>query len=168
MWSVEKIEDIRDDCMKDILDLYPEIREKLVKSRIEINHKTSSTMARFTRSYIEISAFLLAESTQSIFFQTLIMKGLIRSQICKFSPNLCEEEVLWSINDRFPEKYDFKKYKNLQKQNIEVPKKQEHIYKYAVCCPHCGELFRFKRICKTVLHPGDYVCTKCNVSLERP
>lgn len=82
MWSVEKIEDIRDDCMKDILDLYPEIREKLVKSRIEINHKTSSTMARFTRSYIEISAFLLAESTQSIFFQTLIMKGLIRSQIC--------------------------------------------------------------------------------------
>lgn len=82
MWSVEKIGDIRDDCMKDILDLYPEIREKLVKSRIEINHKTSSTMARFTRSYIEISAFLLAESTQSIFFQTLIMKGLIRSQIC--------------------------------------------------------------------------------------
>ena len=82
MWSIEKLEDIRDDCMKDILDLYPEICEKLVKSRIEINHKTSSTMAKFTRSYIEISVFLLAESTQSIFFQTLIMKGLIRSQIC--------------------------------------------------------------------------------------
>ena len=82
MWSIEKLEDIRDDCMKDILDLYPEICEKLVKSRIEINHKTLSTMARFTQSYIEISVFLLAESTQSIFFQTLIMKGLIRSQIC--------------------------------------------------------------------------------------
>ena len=116
MWYIEKLEDIRDDCMKDILDIYPELREKLVKSRIEINHKTSSTMARYARSYIEISAFLLAGSTQSIFFQTLIMKGLIRGQICKLSPDLCEEEIVWSINDRFPE---------------------------------------------------DYVCTKCNVSLER-
>lgn len=167
MWSIEKLEEIRDACMTDILEIYPELSEKLVKPRIEINHKTSSTMARYSRCYIEISAYLLTGSTQEIFFQTLIMKGLIRGQVCKLNTDRCEEEIVWSVNDRFPGKYDFEEYKNLQKQNIELPKKQEQQYKYAVRCPDCGELFKFKRICKTVLNPGDYVCTKCNVPLER-
>lgn len=166
MWSIEKLEDIRDDCMKDILEIYPELCEKLVKPRIEINHKTTSTMARYSRSYIEVSAYLLAGSTQEIFFQTLIIKGILRGQICKLNPNLYEEEIVLSLNDRFTGKYDFEEYKNLQKQNIERPKKHEQQYKYAVHCPNCGEVFKFKRICKTVLDPGDYVCMKCNVPLE--
>lgn len=36
---------------------------------------------------------------------------------------------MWSLNDRFPGKYDFEEYKNLQKQNIELPKKHEQQYK---------------------------------------
>ena len=167
MWSIEKLESIRDNCMEDMLEMYPELSEQLIKPRIEICHKTSTTMARYARSYIEVSAYLLAGSTREIFFQTLIMMGLIRGQICKLIPDLYEEEIVWVLNDRFPGKFDFKEYKNLQKQNIELPKKQEQIYKYAVCCPNCGEMFRFKRICKTVLNPKDYVCTKCNVPLER-
>lgn len=95
------------------------------------------------------------------------MKGLIRGQICKLNPDLCEEETMWALNDNFPGKYDFEEYKDLNKQNIELPKKQVQSYKYAVHCPKCGELFKFKRICKTVINPQDYVCTKCNVPLER-
>ena len=87
MWSVEKIEDIRDDCMKDILDLYPEICEKLVKSRIEINHKTSSTMARFTRSYIEISAFLSEVEMLHCAFVKIVMskKSIVFFKICVYT-----------------------------------------------------------------------------------
>lgn len=95
------------------------------------------------------------------------MKGVIRGQISKLNPSLYEEEIVWSLNDGFPGKYDFEEYKNLQKQNIELPKKHEQQYKYEVRCPDCGELFKFKRICKTVLNPEDYVCMKCNVPLER-
>ena len=167
MWSIDDLEDIRDDCMKDILEIYPELSGKLCKPRIEINHKTLSTMARYACNYIEISTYLLAGSTQSIFLQTLIMKGIIRGQVCRMVQNPYQEKIMKTLKDRFPEKYDFEEYKNLQKYHIEIPQKQEQPYKYAVRCPSCGELFRFKRICKTVLNPGDYVCSKCNVSLER-
>lgn len=51
MWSIEQLEDIRDNCITDIIETYPELRGKLVKPRIEINHITSSTMARYSRDY---------------------------------------------------------------------------------------------------------------------
>lgn len=102
MWSIEKLESIRDNCMEDMLEMYPELSEQLIKPRIEICHKTSTTMARYARSYIEVSAYLLAGSTLEIFFQTLIMMGLIRGQICKLIPDLYEEEIVWVLNDRFP------------------------------------------------------------------
>ena len=167
MWSIEKLEEIRDACMKDIVEIYPKLYEKMARPRIEINHKTSTTLARYASRYIEISAYLFSGSTQEIFFRTLVMKGLIRGQICKLNPDLCEEEIISALNDNFPGKYDFKEYNNLPKQNIELPKKQVQSYKYVVRCPNCGELFKFKRICKTVLNPENYVCTKCNLPLER-
>lgn len=167
MWSLEQLEDICEDCITDIITVYPELDEKIIKSRIEINHKTSSTLARYSLSRIEISAYLLAGSTQKIFFQTLIMKGLIRAQVMKLNPNLIEEEIVWSLDERFPGKYDFEEYKDFKKQNIKIPQKNGQEYKYAVHCPSCGELFKYKRICKTVLNPEDYLCLKCNVPLER-
>lgn len=166
MWTIDNLEDIRDDCMKDIFEIFPELREKLSKPRIEINHKTSSTMAKYSKNDIEISAYLLAGSTPRILLQTLIMKGIIRGQICKMLPDLYYEEIMYALKDRFPQKYDFEEYKDLQKYKVQIPKKQEQPYKYAVRCPGCGKIFKFKRICNTVLHPGDYICTKCNVPLE--
>ena len=113
MWSIEKLEEIRDACMKDIVEIYPKLYEKMARPRIEINHKTSTTLAR----YIEISAYLFSGSTHEIFFRTLVMKGLIRGQICKLIPDLYEEEIVWVLNDRFPGKFDFKEYKIFNKND---------------------------------------------------
>ena len=66
MWSIEKLEEIRDACMKDIVEIYPELYEKMARPRIEINHKTSTTLARYACRYIEISAYLLSGSTQEM------------------------------------------------------------------------------------------------------
>lgn len=39
---------------------------KMARPRIEINHKTSTTLARYACRYIEISAYLLSGSTRNV------------------------------------------------------------------------------------------------------
>lgn len=167
MWSIESIENIRDDCLRDIVERYPELANKIVKPRIEINHRTTSTVARYSISRIEFSAYVFAGTTEEIFFRTSIMKGIILSQVCVLNPNLTRESSMQEIDEMFPGKYDFEEFLKHRCFNTDIKRGREESYKYVVKCPQCGTLFRYKRICKTVLNPELYVCTKCNVQLER-
>lgn len=166
MWSIRQLEEIRDDCLSDIIDMFPYMEGKLYKQRIEINHKTVRTLARYAGSYIEISAYLLSGSTTKVFFRTLIMKGIIKGQMRLSERDPKFERIICLLQEKHSDKYDFDEYRDYTKHHIELPQTTEK-YKYAVHCPQCGDIFRYKRICKTVISPQDYICTKCKVNLER-
>ena len=167
MWSIESIETIRDECLKDIEAKYPEIADKIVKPRIEINHRTTSTVARYRTNEIEFSAYLLAGTTEELFFRTAIMKGILLLQVCVLKPYLTRELSMQEIDEMYPGKYDFAEFLDHRSHNPDIKRNREESYKYAVICPQCGSIFRYKRICKTVLNPELYFCTKCNVELVR-
>lgn len=39
MWSIEQLEEIRDHCLSDLAEIFPDRADKWSKPRIEINHK---------------------------------------------------------------------------------------------------------------------------------
>lgn len=166
MWSIEQLEEIRDDCLADLVNVFPNMEDKLFVPRIEINHKRVSTLALYSAKTIQISAYLLSATTTRIFFQTLIMKGLVKGQLRLRDSDLAYEQTISILQEKYSGKYDFEEYKDYKKHHVELPQQTE-TYKYAVHCPRCGQIFRYKRICKTVISPQDYICTKCKVSLER-
>ena len=171
MWSIEALEDIREECMKDAVKLYPEIADQLKKQRIEVNHKRVRTMARYSSDQIQISAYLLSDKTPKKFFQTIIMRAIIRTQIKLLIPDSLEEMIEFNFISNFDDKYDFDNMLTLlHESECEIPEKKierNDVYRYAVKCPRCGQIFRYKRMCKTVSNPSDYICTKCHVPLER-
>lgn len=167
MWTLEQLDVIRDECIEDVLQVFPYMNGRIVKPYIEMNHKTTSTLARYSKGSIQFSAFLFAKSTKDTFFRTAIMKGLILGQVSKNMPEISTEMAMALIESSFPDKYDFDGFKECRDTNPDIPKNMQQEYKYAITCPQCGEVYRYKRMCKSVLYPEIYYCNKCNVSLKR-
>ena len=170
MWSIEALEEIREECMEDAFELYPELEDKLKKPWIDINHKTVRTIAQYYPDQVRISAYLLSDETPRKLLQNIIMRGIIRGQI-QHKISLPAEVIEINFVHNFPDKYDFENiHSMLSESDCEVPErnqKRNGICRYAVRCPKCGQIIRFQRLCKTVTNPSDYVCSKCNVPLER-
>ena len=118
MWSIKQLEEIRDDCLADIIAVFPDMEGQLTKQRIEINHRTINTLARFSMNYIEISVYLLSSSTTKIFLQTLIMKGVIKGQLRLQEYDLAFEQIVAILQKNNPDKYDFEEYKDFTKHNV--------------------------------------------------
>ncbi len=153
-----------DMCLKEVTDAgieYGKIEEFIVNTRA-INRYGRCTRKPGGTFVIQISKYLLDERVPvNELKNTIIHEILHTCKDCFNHGNAWKNEA-----DIMNRKYGYNISRTGSCSDFVMVVEEEHPYKYFIKCKECGKVYKKRRKCNLIEHPGWYRCGRCGGKLE--